>query len=56
MPICCNQNKPPEKVSSLAIVSSEGWVRHALANTGLDQLVPTHATLDEALGHGGRSL
>ena len=40
----------------LAIVSSEGWVRHALANTGLDQLVPTYATLDEALGHGGRSL
>ena len=40
----------------LAIVCSEGWARRALANTGLDQLVPTHATLDEALGHGGGSL
>jgi anti-sigma B factor antagonist len=40
----------------VAVVCSEGWVRRALANTGLDQLVPTHATLDEALGHGGRSL
>jgi anti-sigma B factor antagonist len=36
----------------LAIVCSEGRMRRALAKTGLDQLVATHATLDEALGHG----
>jgi anti-sigma B factor antagonist len=34
----------------LAIVCSEGWVRRALANTGMDQVVTTHATLEEALG------
>ena len=35
---------------SLALVCSEGAMRNALAQTGLDQLVRTHATLDEALG------
>jgi len=35
----------------LAIVCSEGWVRRALANTGMDQVVATHATLAEVLGH-----
>jgi anti-sigma B factor antagonist len=39
----------------LAIVCSEGWVRRALANTGLDQVIDTHATLEEALGRGGCS-
>lgn len=34
----------------LAMVCSEGRVRHALAVTGLDQMIATHATLDEALG------
>ena len=34
----------------LALVCSEGGVRRALAVTGLDQLIATHATLDEALG------
>ena len=34
----------------LAIVCSEGRVRDALAVTGLDQMIATHATLDEALG------
>ncbi len=33
----------------LALVCSEGTMRSALAKTGLDQLVATHATLDEAL-------
>ena len=33
----------------LAIVCSEGRMRRALAATGLDQFVTTHATLDEAL-------
>ena len=35
----------------LAIVCCEGEMRSALAMTGLDQFVATHATLDEALGH-----
>jgi anti-sigma B factor antagonist len=35
---------------ALAIVCSEGRMRSALASTGLDQFVPTHATVDEALG------
>ena len=34
----------------LAIVCAEGRMRGALAGTGLDQYVPTHATVDEALG------
>ena len=34
----------------LAIVCSEGRMRRALADTGLDQFVATHATLAEALG------
>ena len=34
----------------VAIVCPEGWVRRALANSGLDQVIDTHATLDEALG------
>ncbi len=33
----------------LAIVSSKGRVRHALAVTGLDRMIATHGTLDEAL-------
>lgn len=37
----------------LAIVCPEGWVRRALAITSLDQMIDIHATLDEALGHGG---
>jgi anti-sigma B factor antagonist len=37
----------------LAIVCSEGRVRRALANSGLDQVVATHATLDEAFGREG---
>ena len=37
----------------LKIVCCEGWVRQALANSGLDQLVATHATLDGALGREG---
>ena len=40
----------------LAIVCSAGRVRAALANTGLDQMIPTRATLDEALGRGGPAL
>jgi anti-sigma B factor antagonist len=36
----------------LAIVCSEGSMRSALAATGLDKVVATFATLDEALGHG----
>ncbi len=36
----------------LAIVCPEGRVRQALANTGLDQVIDTHATLDEVLGGG----
>ena len=36
----------------LAIVCSEGRMRRALAATGLDELVPTHATVDEALSSG----
>ncbi len=39
----------------LALVCSEGRMRSALARTGLDQFVATHATLDEALGHGPAS-
>ena len=35
---------------ALALVCSEGWVRRALAVTGMDQVVATHGTLDEALG------
>jgi len=35
---------------------SEGWVRRALANTGLDQMIATHATLDGALGCRGPAL
>jgi anti-sigma B factor antagonist len=34
----------------LVLVSSEGGMRRALAATGLDQFVPTSATVDEALG------
>ncbi len=34
----------------LAIVCPEGWVRRALATTGLDQMIAVHATLEEALG------
>ena len=34
----------------LAIVCSGGWVRRALATTGLDELIAVHATLEEALG------
>ncbi len=34
----------------LTLVCSEGRMRRALAATGLDQFVPTYATLDEALG------
>jgi len=37
----------------LAIVCSEGRMRRALAITGLDQFVATHATLEQALGHDG---
>ena len=37
----------------LAIVCSEGTMRRAIANTGLDQVVATRSTLDEALGHEG---
>ncbi len=37
----------------LAIVCSEGRMRRALAATGLDQFVPTHATLEEALDQDG---
>jgi anti-sigma B factor antagonist len=37
----------------LAIVSPEGWVRRALANTSLDQMIETYDTLDKALGRGG---
>ena len=37
----------------LAVVCSEGRMRHALAVTGLDQFVPTYATLDEALSQDG---
>jgi anti-sigma B factor antagonist len=40
----------------LAIVCPEGWVRRALANSSLDQMIVTHATLDEALGHGGAAV
>lgn len=40
----------------LALVCSGGRVRSALANSTLDQVVATHATLDEALGHGGSAL
>ncbi len=36
----------------LDIVCAEGWVRRALANTGLDQMIAVHATLGEALGRG----
>jgi anti-sigma B factor antagonist len=36
----------------LALVCSEGRMRRALADTGLDQVVATHATLDEALDDG----
>ena len=38
----------------LAIVCWEGRVRHAIAATGLDQMIATHATLDEALGWTSR--
>jgi anti-sigma B factor antagonist len=34
----------------LAIVCSDGRLRRALADTGLDKVVATFATLDEALG------
>ena len=37
----------------LVIVCSAGKMREALARTGVDQMVATHATLDEALGPGG---
>jgi anti-sigma B factor antagonist len=37
----------------LAIVCSEGRVRHTLANTGLEQVLSTYANVDEALGHDG---
>ena len=40
------------KDCGLALVCSEGSMRRALAATGLDQFVATHATLDEALGEG----
>jgi anti-sigma B factor antagonist len=40
----------------LAIVCTEGRMRRALAGTGLDQVVATHATLGEALGHEGPAL
>jgi anti-sigma B factor antagonist len=40
----------------LAIVCSEGRMRRALAATGLDQFIATHATLEEALGQGGPAL
>ena len=40
----------------LAIVCPAGRVRSALANSTLDQVVATHATLDEALGHGRPAL
>jgi anti-sigma B factor antagonist len=40
---------------ALAIVCCEGLMRRALANTGLDQIVTTYDTLDEALGHGGQA-
>ena len=36
----------------LALVCCEGSMRSALARTGLDQFVATHATLEEALGRG----
>jgi anti-sigma B factor antagonist len=36
----------------LDIVCAEGWVRRALGNTGLDQMIAVHATLGEALGRG----
>jgi len=36
-----------------SVICAGGRVRHALATSGLDQFVATHATLDEALGHGG---
>jgi anti-sigma B factor antagonist len=39
----------------LAIVCSEGSMRRALAATGLDQFVATHATLAEALGEDDRA-
>ena len=35
----------------LAIVCSEGPMRRALASTGLDEFVATHATLADALRH-----
>ena len=37
----------------LAIVCSEGRMRRALAATGLDELVATHATMEDALRHDG---
>ena len=37
---------------SLALVCSAGRMRSALAKTGLDQVITTHDTLDEALGRG----
>jgi anti-anti-sigma factor len=37
----------------LAIVCLGGRVRSILADTGMDQVVATHGTLDEALGHDG---
>ena len=40
----------------LAIVCSGGWVRRALATTGLDEMIAVHATLEEALGRGGPAL
>jgi anti-sigma B factor antagonist len=40
----------------LVIVCSAGGVRSALATSALDQVVATHATLDEALGHGRPAL
>jgi anti-sigma B factor antagonist len=36
----------------LALVCCEGRMRRALARTGMDQFVATHATLTEALGPG----
>jgi anti-sigma B factor antagonist len=38
-----------------SIVCSGGRVRHALATSGLDQFVATHATLDEAIGRDSLS-
>lgn len=44
------------KECGLAIVCSEGRMRRALAVTGLDELVATHPSLDEALGRSDPAL